>query len=208
MQVNLLIALLIYLSIPCFYDKNASNLTNKKYDNSLKRKETKKIQTNASPTIGILTQPSPYVEYPKEQYSHIASAYIKGIEAGGGHVIAIKYDDSRTNIDKILNGVNGILLPGGGANIKETNLTTGKRQYTQYGQTARYLIEFAKKENKLGRYFPVWGTCLGFELMIMVYSGRKSVIKKVYGMVNNVDRLTFINVKLFFSMNFFLGKRV
>ena len=203
MQVNFFIAFLILTSIPCFSYKNASNLTNKKYNNSSRPKEIRRFETNASPIIGILTQPSPYVEYPKEQYSHIASAYIKGIEAAGGHVIAIKYDDSKKNIDKILNGINGILLPGGGADIKEKNLTTGKRQYTQYGQTARYLIEFAKKENKLDRYFPVWGTCLGFELMIMVYSGRKSVIKKVYGMVNTVDRLSFINVKTGF-FNYFI----
>ena len=155
-----------------------------------------KFQAKSKPIIGILTQPSPFLEFPKEHYSHIASAYVKGIEAAGGHAIPIKYNDPKEKIDMILNGINGILLPGGGANIREKNLTTGRRQFTIYGKTARYLIGFAKKENRLGRYFPLWGTCLGFEMMAMAYSGKKSVIRKVFGMVNHVDSLTFIQVRV------------
>lgn len=158
------------------------------------------FQVNSEPIIGILTQPSPFFEFPKEEYSHIASAYIKGIEAAGGHVIPINYDDSKENINVILNGINGIFLPGGGANLREKNLTTGRRHYTKYGKTAKYLISFAKKTNRNGKYLPVWGTCLGFELMMMSYSGKKSVIKKVFGMANHLDSLTFVHVitSLFF----------
>ena len=170
--------------------KNASKYHNKK--NIIIQKS--RYRRNPNPVIGILTQPSPYLEFPKEQYSHIASAYIKGIEAAGGQVIPIKYDDSYENINNILNGINGILLPGGGTNLKEFNATTKKREYTKYGKIAKYLLFFAKKENKLGRYYPVWGTCLGFELILMAHAGRKQVINKVFGMVNHVDKLTFIQV--------------
>ena len=186
------IFLLFLVFVGTYCEKNISKFNVKK-PHRTKRKKINFLR-NPNPIIGILTQPSPFLEFPREQYSHIASSYIKGIEASGGHAIPIKYDETKENIDMILKGINGILLPGGGANIREKNATTGKRQYTQYGKTAKHLIRFAKKENRMGKYFPLWGTCLGFEMMAMAYSGKKSVIRKVYGMVNNVDSLIFIHV--------------
>lgn len=171
--------------------KNNKKLPN----NSFPKKRKLFTKLNPKPIIAVLTQPSPYPEFPKEQYSHIASSYVKGIEAAGGHVIPIKYDDSKENINEILKGVNGIFLTGGGTNLKERNSTTRKKKYTQYGKTAKYLISYAKKENRMGKYFPLWGTCLGFELMMMSYSGKKNIIQKVFGMVNHLDTLIFINVK-------------
>jgi len=49
-----------------------------------------------------------------------------------------------------------LLIPGGEA---EFNVTGG------YATAGLELIRLAKKKNDAGVYFPVWGTCLGFELL-------------------------------------------
>jgi gamma-glutamyl hydrolase len=41
----------------------------------------------------------------------------------------------------------------------------------QYMKTAKALIESAVRRNKMGEYFPVWGTCHGMQTLIMVLGG-------------------------------------
>lgn len=192
MQISLVIFILFPLVFlePCIIFAKTPNPNSSP---NFKKKNSNQ-ELNFSPIIAILTQPSPYIEFPKENYSHIQSSYIKGIEAAGGRVIPIRYDDSREKIKEILKYANGVFLPGGGTNLRERNETTGKRQYSKYGKIASYIFSYVKNENKKGKYYPFWGTCLGFELMMMTYSGKKKPIKKVYGMVNHLDRLVFINV--------------
>lgn len=50
-----------------------------------------------------------------------------------------------------------VLFPGGAVNW---NSNTG------YAQVGRYVYEIANEINANGGYFPLWGTCLGFELLL------------------------------------------
>lgn len=50
-----------------------------------------------------------------------------------------------------------ILLPGGGLWF---NSTEG------YSEAGGYIYDIAKELNNKGDYFPIWGTCLGFELLV------------------------------------------
>lgn len=49
-----------------------------------------------------------------------------------------------------------ILFPGGGLWFNETN---------GYGDAGKHIYDIASKMNEEGDYFPLWGTCLGFELL-------------------------------------------
>jgi gamma-glutamyl hydrolase len=49
-----------------------------------------------------------------------------------------------------------ILLPGGATYFNQTN---------GYAEAGRHIYEIAINMNKQGTYFPLWGTCLGFELL-------------------------------------------
>ena len=40
------------------------------------------------------------------------------------------------------------------------------------------LFEWALRKNDEGHYFPVWGTCLGFENLAMFVGGGKDVLRK------------------------------
>jgi hypothetical protein len=59
-----------------------------------------------------------------------------------------------------------LLFPGGGA---EFNVTDG------YATAGWELYKFAKLKNDAGIYFPVWGTCLGFELLAFLSANRTEI---------------------------------
>jgi hypothetical protein len=47
-----------------------------------------------------------------------------------------------------------------------------------------YILDYAKKQNKLGNNYPVWATCLGYEAVMYVTSGQsdnRTVFTEVTG---------------------------
>ncbi|XP_076629587.1 gamma-glutamyl hydrolase-like isoform X2 [Colletes latitarsis] len=59
----------------------------------------------------------------------------------------------------IMKQINGILWPGGSAPFKNS------KGYADAGDT---IYKIAKKMNDKGDYFPIFGICLGFELLTYV----------------------------------------
>lgn len=59
----------------------------------------------------------------------------------------------------ILSSHTSVLLPGGATWFNETG---------GYADAGRIIYDIAVDMNKNGVYMPVWGTCLGFELMLYV----------------------------------------
>jgi gamma-glutamyl hydrolase len=55
-----------------------------------------------------------------------------------------------------------LLIPGG-ANFYNTS---------GYGLAGEILYDLAIDLNKRGDFFPIWGTCLGFELLIYLMAGK------------------------------------
>jgi gamma-glutamyl hydrolase len=55
-----------------------------------------------------------------------------------------------------------LLLPGGGADIDPAK--------SKLFKAANVIYQEAEKSNKLGRRFPIWGTCLGWELLATLAS--------------------------------------
>jgi len=96
----------------------------------------------------------------------MAASYVKFIESAGGRVVPIHYEAPQHQLKEIFSSINGVLFPGGSTNLANT---------TQYASTARYLFDLAKQANQKGDVFPVWGTCLGFELVGMLVAEEDSV---------------------------------
>jgi len=112
--------------------------------------------SNPSPVIGILAQDSvdPYAPT-KYGSSYIDATYVKYVEEGGAMVLPIRLNKSIEYYADVFNKTNGLLIPGGGANL----LTS------YYAKAAQILFGFAKKANDNGDHYPIWGTCNGFELL-------------------------------------------
>ena len=61
---------------------------------------------------------------------------------------------------EVFGKLNGILLPGGGASLDPNNSVIYR--------VGSILYEEAEKSNAAGERFPIWGTCLGWELLTAV----------------------------------------
>lgn len=114
---------------------------------------------NDRPIIGILAQELKYPEPGRNSY--IAASYVKTLEAAGARVVPIMVNRPEEEYHELFNSINGILFPGGGANL----MTSG------YAKAANIFYKLALEANSKGDYFPVWGTCLGFEQLLVITSG-------------------------------------
>jgi anthranilate/para-aminobenzoate synthase component II len=87
----------------------------------------------------------------------ITDSNVDWFAARGIEVIPIPHDTSA--YDYYMRRIDGLYLQGGGT------------YSPAYYETCRQLLRRAIKENNAGRYFPVWGTCHGFQAM-MILVGR------------------------------------
>ncbi|KAL2085289.1 hypothetical protein ACEWY4_018609 [Coilia grayii] len=114
---------------------------------------------NDRPIIGVLAQelknPEPYGN------SYIAASYVKTLESAGARVVPVMVNRPEEEYHQLFNSINGILLPGGAAHL----MTSG------YAKAANIFYKLALEANDKGDYFPVWGTCLGFEQLLVITSG-------------------------------------
>ena len=102
--------------------------------------------------VGIITMP--HERKIDSGTNHIMSSYVDWFMKRGVKVVAIPYDTPRPAW--YFDRVDGVVIPGGGA----------KKNAVLY-QTClafvRFSLEVWKKQRKV---FPVWGTCLGFEIIV------------------------------------------
>lgn len=92
---------------------------------------------------------------------YIAASYVKYLESAGARVVPIRLDLPHTQYTELFRSINGILFPGGSASIL----------HSEYSQVARIFYNKAIESYDDGDYFPVWGTCLGFEELAFLVSG-------------------------------------
>ncbi|XP_051016819.1 gamma-glutamyl hydrolase, partial [Acomys russatus] len=93
---------------------------------------------------------------------YIASSYVKYIESAGARVVPIRLDLTHIEYAEIFRSINGILFPGGGVSIV----------HSDYSHVAKIFYNKAIESYDNGDYFPVWGTCLGFEELSFLVSGK------------------------------------
>nr|XP_048696731.1 gamma-glutamyl hydrolase-like isoform X2 [Caretta caretta] len=117
--------------------------------------------SNERPIVGILAQECDFTSFSRFGSSYIAASYVKFLESAGARVVPIRLNRSEEEYDKIFQSINGVLFPGGGVDLKTS----------EYSRIARIFYNKALKANDKGDYFPVWGTCLGYEELTYLTSG-------------------------------------
>jgi len=121
---------------------------------------------NNRPIIGVYTQPTGSdISQFGEQY--IAASYIKFIEGAGARAVPVRYSLNQSEIETLFNSINGFFLPGGGVDFGTQH---------QYWTTLTSIYTMAIKANAQGDYFPVWGTCLGFQELSIQQSQNMSLL--------------------------------
>lgn len=116
-----------------------------------------KIDQNEQPVIGIISQtidfsPASHGDHRFDNYtSFIMGGYVRFLQGAGARVVPLVLGEPEEITIKKLKSLNGVLFPGGDGN---------------YSTLGKFVLDYAIKENDEGRFFPMWGTCLGFEYFI------------------------------------------
>ncbi|CAJ0968397.1 unnamed protein product [Ranitomeya imitator] len=111
--------------------------------------------------FGVLTQETHFENLQHLGSSYLAASYVKTLESAGARVIPIRINLAEEEYVKIFTAINGVLLPGGGVDLKDSG----------YARAAKIFYDLALAANDKGDYFPIWGTCLGFEQLTVLTSG-------------------------------------
>lgn len=113
-----------------------------------------------TPVIGILSQPRIASDTEETEFV-IAASYSKWAEAAGARVMPIPWDATVQMVQAIFPKINGVLFPGGNSILPVA---------------AKEIWRLANEANDRGDFFPIWGTCLGYEYLLMLASGKKEFI--------------------------------
>ncbi|KAK3917519.1 Gamma-glutamyl hydrolase A [Frankliniella fusca] len=121
-------------------------------------------QFNDRPIVGILSQELSTNRSDWKTYkSFIPASYIKYVESAGARVVPIWINKTRSYYENMMSKLNGVLFPGGSINFDA--------KYG-FGDAGAMIYDIAKGFNDKGEYFPLWGTCQGFELLAFLGANR------------------------------------
>jgi len=132
-------------------------------------------QLNSRPIIAVLSQElswSLVKAYGDRNYSsYIGAAYVKYVEMAGARVVPVLINQPDEYYETIFNGTNGLLIPGGAVNIRDSG----------YQRAAQKIYEMALKAyDTEGDAYPIWGTCLGFEQLAYFSNDHNEVLTKCW----------------------------
>jgi gamma-glutamyl hydrolase len=104
--------------------------------------------------IGIIVLP----KHPKINH------YIRWIESTGAKAFILPYSITKKELIHQMDIIHGVVWTGGGI---ETERYTETQRMTYLTTLQRCFLQ-AKEYNDQGRYFPIWGSCLGFEMIVFM----------------------------------------
>lgn len=125
---------------------------------------------NEWPIVGIFAQPVSDLNSPcNGNCQYIAASYVKYVESTGARVVPINFYAKTSELDKLMSSLNGIIFPGGGAGF-----TTG----------AQYVFDSVVRMNDSGDFFPLLGTCMGFEWLLIAASKDANILDPKIGQMD------------------------
>jgi gamma-glutamyl hydrolase len=125
--------------------------------------------------IGIITAPN-FKQDIHCGKSYMYDVYIKWIEMSGENAILIPYTIEKNKLIQLLNRVNGVVWVGGYIEDRTIHTTA---QYNKLIDTLFYTYQHVINENNKGNYYPLWGICLGFEILVMFVKKQEQLEKSV-----------------------------
>ncbi|XP_070580139.1 gamma-glutamyl hydrolase-like [Ptychodera flava] len=116
---------------------------------------------NDRPIIGVMCH---HTDPEKAAYgnSYISAGYVKFLESAGARVVPVRVNQTDEYYQHLFESLNGVLFTGGDVDLK----TSG------YAKAGKIFYDLAVKAFDNGDLFPMWGTCLGFQLFTALTSGK------------------------------------
>ena len=125
-------------------------------------------QLNNRPIIGVMMQSTKGMGFHSTKPNYIAASYVKYLESSGARVVPIWNDLTETETEEIFNSINGVLFPGGDVDLVSSG----------YAKVGKMILDLAKKsfDKTPQDYFPVWGICLGHEILSGYVTGGTEIL--------------------------------
>jgi gamma-glutamyl hydrolase len=137
-----------------------------------------------NPIIGVYTMDAEdFGQQPQSKQTYISASYVKNLEMAGAQVVPLYYHYSHAQLDNILSKINGVFFPGGEMPIASDN---------EWTANIAYIFDYANRQNDRNNPFPIWATCLGYEAVMYLFSGRQdnmTVLTEVFGQKGLTDPL-------------------
>ena len=148
---------------------------------------------NNYPLVGILTIPGEgWNGYNSTEWSYFASSYVKFLESAGAQVVPVQWDLPTDQLDALLGKLNGILFTGGGT-PGLSNTTNPAPIYAVFQHIVNYVLD----QNANGAYYPLWGTCQGYEVVARVLANNMTILTKcdecIYVNRNNYPVASYVS---------------
>lgn len=164
--------------IKSFSNQNHEILRKRVKIETNKEIEFKSKVISSQPIIAIVTQPvEEGMQRPNTSIVH--TEYVSWVEQSGARALAFPHEASDELLDTLLPQVSGIIFQGG-----ETELID--RFESKYLQTSLKILNYAWDHN-----IPVFGICLGFELLMVWASGNPKIILDLFNAENVTMPLIF-----------------
>lgn len=131
------------------------------------------VKTNDRPIIGVFSQPSSSKEGDcNGSCMYLAASYVKYLESAGARVVPINYSATNAELDFIFSSVNGIFFPGGGSS---------------FPKQAQYIYDKVVAANDAGDFMPLWGTCMGFQWLMIAQSRNTNILDPKSGQMDSYN---------------------
>ncbi|CAI2372243.1 unnamed protein product [Moneuplotes crassus] len=147
---------------------------------------------NNAPVIGVLTLPmrvgdieedGKYTPFDpetmdEEEHSHYILYYSVSmyLELAGARVVPIFHDASEEELIPLLNKLNGVLFSGGDLDLVDRET----EEYHIYTKTSQIIFNYALNRTDEGDEFPLFGICQGFQLLNILRSEERLLLKHGY----------------------------
>lgn len=128
---------------------------------------------NDWPIIGVFTQPT--TSSAKEcggNCLYLAASYVKSLESAGARVVPINYYATESELDNLFSKLNGFFFPGGGS---------------AFPASAQYIFDKVVAANDNGDFIPLWGTCMGFQWLLISAARDTSVLDPPSGQLDSYN---------------------
>eukprot|EP00587_Corethron_hystrix_P009141 CAMPEP_0113330232 /NCGR_PEP_ID=MMETSP0010_2-20120614/21470_1 /TAXON_ID=216773 ORGANISM="Corethron hystrix, Strain 308" /NCGR_SAMPLE_ID=MMETSP0010_2 /ASSEMBLY_ACC=CAM_ASM_000155 /LENGTH=369 /DNA_ID=CAMNT_0000192667 /DNA_START=269 /DNA_END=1375 /DNA_ORIENTATION=+ /assembly_acc=CAM_ASM_000155 len=164
---------------------------------------------NDRPVIAVVTQPCHELlcdETTEGGSGFVAASYVKWLESAGARPIPLHHNAPDSYTDKIFRNVNGVLFTGGvhippaksarriyALAEEANNKFDVSRDKVVPRRTLRVNYIDKEVENVEPDYFPIWGTCLGYEWLLQMGAGKDSILDSDFDSWNMTLPLLFTN---------------
>ena len=119
----------------------------------------------SKPIFGILAIPEPINDNSTFINETIDGAYINWLESAGAEIVPLHVWYSQSELEEILNQINGVLLQGA---FRLLNFSS------TWEKNAKFIFNYSVHNN-----LPIFGICLGFRMLNVMMSKNDSLITKM-----------------------------